>query len=303
MDSLPLVSVICLCYNQKKFLADAIRSVQRQSYAHTELIVVDDASTDGSQELLIELNQEIPFQLILNQTNMGNCKSFNLGFTRSKGEWIIDLAGDDILLPQRIEEGVGYSRPEVGVQYSDAFLIDEAGKTTGTFYARNAEGQLLNAKPQGMIYQELITQYFICPTSMMIRRSVLEVLGGYDERLSYEDFDFWMRSSRHWEYQFHRAPLVQKRILKNGLGQQQRHLRNKHASSTYRVCEQIFELNQNPAEDRALIQRCQYEIKHVIKTLNLEWVMPYLQLIRKILKRMKSSAGYRRLSPPSSIDK
>ncbi|MGE0590079.1 MAG: glycosyltransferase family 2 protein, partial [Cyclobacteriaceae bacterium] len=131
----PLVSVICLCYNHEKFVEEAIESVLAQTYPNVELIVVDDASEDGSVNVLESLISRQPhIQFIKNRENLGNCKSFNLAFAKSKGEFVIDFSADDVLLPNRIEEGVKkfiLSGDEYGVQFSDAILINESGKKIG----------------------------------------------------------------------------------------------------------------------------------------------------------------------------
>ena len=120
---------------------------------------------------------------------------------------------------------------------------------------------------------------------MMIKKEVFSKLRGYDETLKYEDFDFWIRSARHFEYVFNKAPLVKKRIVKNSDSANQFALRSEHSHSTYRVCEKIFELNKDKAEDKALIGRCLYEITICLKTLHFGLMLKYLKLIPKIKTR------------------
>lgn len=88
MNSLPLVSIICLCHNQKDYVQAAIRSVLSQTYSNLELIVVDDASTDGSVEVIEKVIQghgDISFLKL--DENIGNCRAFNRGFHVSKGKY------------------------------------------------------------------------------------------------------------------------------------------------------------------------------------------------------------------------
>jgi glycosyltransferase involved in cell wall biosynthesis len=102
----PLVSVICLCFNQANLVEKAIQSVLHQTYDNIELIVIDDASTDKSRSIIEKLSKTHGFQAHFNPTNLGNCASFNIGFELSKGKYIIDLAADDQLMPPRIIKGV-----------------------------------------------------------------------------------------------------------------------------------------------------------------------------------------------------
>ncbi|MEQ8423656.1 MAG: glycosyltransferase, partial [Cyclobacteriaceae bacterium] len=196
----PLVSVICLCYNHAKYVEEAILSVLNQTYQPIELIVVDDASSDDSvaviESLLIKYSQASFIGL---KENIGNCAAFNLGFAQSKGQFIIDFAADDVLMPDRIEKGVRAlesAGSDFGVQFSDALLIDRYGVTMGLQSDKFSHDSI----PQGDIYREIIDRYFISAPTMLIRREVLEKLQGYDESLAYEDFDFWVRSSRDFEY-------------------------------------------------------------------------------------------------------
>jgi glycosyltransferase involved in cell wall biosynthesis len=288
MDSQPLVSIICLCYNQKKYVGAAIRSALAQTYANIELIVVDDGSTDGSNE---EIRNELAgttVEFIDLPENIGNCAAFNKGLARSTGEFIIDLAADDLLLPLRLEIGIqdfDEAGPKAGVHFSDALIIDESAQPLGTHYRRNKDGKIEGHVPVGDVYIDLIGKYYICPPTMMSRRAVYESLGGYDEALEYEDFDFWMRSSRDFEYIFNPTPLMKYRKVQGSLGASQRVIRNKHTNSTLKVCQKIAQLNRSIEEDEELRKRCWYEIRQCLRTLNLEPINNYFSLIKTIQRR------------------
>ena len=128
LEIYPLVTVIALCYNHEKFIEECLQSVLNQTYTNVELIIVDDFSTDMSRGKIKLFFAKYPFaKIILNEKNLGNCRSFNQAFHISKGKYIIDLSTDDVLLPTKIEEQVKLfeSSEKVGVVFSDADFIDE----------------------------------------------------------------------------------------------------------------------------------------------------------------------------------
>jgi len=281
----PLVSVICLCYNHKEFVIQAIESVLHQTYDNIELIVVDDASSDDSQRIIEKASEIHGFQVLFNEINQGNCKSFNLGFRISKGKYLIDLAADDLLEPDRIKIGVELLEQKgdaYGVHFCDVELLSEKGKRLGTQYKRDAYGKLIDFVPSEEIYSDLVERYFISAPSMMMSRKVLKELGGYDEKLTYEDFDFWVRSSRNYKYAFSDRVLVKKIILNNSLSSIQYQRKNKHALSTAIICEKILMLNENEKENQALLKRINYELKWALITENWEASALFIQLKEKI---------------------
>lgn len=275
----PLVTVICLCYNQKRFLQEAIKSVINQSYSPIQLIVVDDASTDGSPETINQLKTQYPqLEVLLLKENVGNCRAFNRGLAQAKGEYLIDLAADDVLLSDRIRKGVEALKQaggDYGVHFCDAELIDERG----SFLNHHSDKYPHHSIPQGDIYVQVIKRYFICPPTIMFRKSVMDALGGYDETLAYEDFDFWIRSSRQFKYMYSPEPLVKKRIVKHSLGSKQEKFFNQHAKSTYRVCKKTLDLNRTGEEKKALTKRIQYEIKLSLRLLNIWLAIKYAALL------------------------
>lgn len=274
----PLVTVICLCYNHSKFVQEAIESVLTQTYPFVQLIVVDDASTDESATIIRQLVVQHPaIEFLSLPQNLGNCKAFNKGLSLAKGEYIIDFAADDVLLPNRIDAGVKTLQnagPDYGVHFSDAEWIDEAGKH---LYFHSDRFPHITI-PQGDVYKELISRYFICPPTMMFTQEVINSLGGYDESLTYEDFDFWIRSSRKFNYVYAPQVLVKKRLTSTAMANRQFKLLNKHSRTTFRVCKKIMELNRSNDEQRALNQRIYYEIKLNIRLLNLRVAFDFLLL-------------------------
>ncbi|MBK5279172.1 MAG: glycosyltransferase family 2 protein [Bacteroidia bacterium] len=280
--SQPLVTVICLCHNHERFVREAVESVYRQSYSRVQLIIVDDCSQDQSVALIKELIRDRPeIVFIVNDKNIGNCKSFNLALTVAQGEFIIDLAADDILLPERIATGVGTLQKagiEYGVQFSDAEIVSEKG---GRLYL-HSDKYPHHTIPQGDIYRELIDRFFICSPTMMFRMEVMEHMNGYDESLAFEDFDFWIRSSRKFKYCYVPQVLEKKRLVNSSMSQRQFTRGNHQRWSTLAVCKKIKALNRNLEEDKALQRRLRYEFLLSMRMMDVSLAMQFLKLwVRK----------------------
>lgn len=283
--ALPLVSVICLSYNHAPFVKEALESVLGQTYPNIELIVVDDASTDHSREEIeafIASRRHIKFMPL--PKNMGNCKAFNLGFRESKGAFLVDLAADDIMLPNRIEKQVKLLNERgnnFGVAFSDAYLVNPEGEIQSTYYKKEEK---VNMR-EGDVYEKLLGRQFICTPTMLMRREVLEDLGGYDENLVYEDFDFWVRSGRKYHYAFSEEILTSKRILPHSHG---KGFYGKNAApylhSTIKVCQKARKLNKNQAEHNALAWSVRYYMRLCFFTENFALCHNFWHLLRKITK-------------------
>lgn len=274
-----LVTVICLCHNHKAFVVEALQSVLQQTHAQVQLIVVDDASTDGSKVVIANfVSQQSNIEYIDLPENVGSCKAFNIALKKAKGDFIIDLAADDVLLPERIQEGLACfekNGPEYGLQFSDALLIQADGKSSGLHSDKFPHTSI----PQGDIYKDLIERYFICSPTMMFRKELIDALGGYDEQLSYEDFDLWIRSARRWKYCYIPKALIKRRILPGSLSAKQFSIRSSHQHSTYIICRKIMYLNRTRAEQQALNKRIRYEMRVNLRLLNWKLVWKYMSLL------------------------
>lgn len=286
MTSPPRVTVICLCYNQERFVREAIFSVLNQTHPDIQLLVVDDASTDNSARVIkdcIASHPDIRFFPL--SRNVGNCRAFNHALAHAGGDFIIDLAADDVLLPDRVTQGIlalDGTDGSYGVHFTDAEWISEEGH----LLYRHSDRFPHHTIPQGDIYRDLITRFFICSPSMMFRREVIASLGGYDETLRYEDFDFWIRSSRTFRYRYTPEVLVRKRVVRNSMSKRQFSLLSSQLESTFRVCEKIMLLNRSAAEQRALQKRIVYEMRVCLRLLHLPLFLKYAHLFMQN-RRMK----------------
>ncbi len=279
----PLVTIICLCYNHERFLLEALDSVLSQTYRKVQIIIVDDASSDRSCELLQQWHKEnIATELILNASNIGNCRSFNLALKKARGKYVIDFATDDVMLPNRVEEQVKFFETlnqSYGVVYSDCECIDEDSYLI--------ESGAKKEFPSGDIYKELVESYFISPPTMMIKKEVLEYLGGYDENLAYEDFDFWVRSSRRYKYGYQGIVTTKVRKTSGSLSQKfYGEESGKMLESTLKVCEKAFLLNKSKEERKALGKRISYELRQSMFTSNFDLANSFFEL--QVLNRTVS---------------
>lgn len=288
-NHLPQVTVICLCYNHEHYVEECILSVQAQSYPNIQLIIMDDCSTDSSWTVIQRLVSEKSISALCLQTerNMGNTKAFNHALKYAEGKYVIDLSTDDVLRETRVEKQVVYfeSLPfNYGVIYGDASYISEDGVP---LFRTNRKGRSL---PEGDIYKDLIVRYFIPSPTMMIKKEVMDELRGYDEELAFEDFDFWIRSSRNWYYGYQKEDLTLIRRSTNSLSSGWYKTGDRQLHSNYLICKKIAKLNKNEEEAVALNERVNYEYRQAFLTANFEEATLFYGLLveRKAIYFMSS---------------
>lgn len=256
MSSSPLVSVIITCFNHAPYLMKAVDSVLTQHYDNLEIILIDDASSDASVATIRKITQTYPFiKAVFNQQNRGVCASFNKALSISKGAFIIDLAADDYLLPNKITAQLDKFNTlpnDYGVVYSDLIFEDEKGDELVKF---NKKQFFL----EGNIFSNVVARHCVYASTMLVKREVYDELNGYDESLTYEDFDFFVRTARNWKFACVKKPLMVKRELNNSLGKQFFKPGNKLGKSTLKVCRKVKRLIRNKDEKKALKQRLYYE--------------------------------------------
>jgi glycosyltransferase involved in cell wall biosynthesis len=290
MQENPLVSIICLAYNHENFVVETLNSVLHQNYQPIELIIVDDYSKDRTK---LEINNWLlshpEVQFIANEFNIGNTKSFNNALKIAKGEYIIDLAADDLLLPNGIQMQINAFQKSkfknLGVVYGNAEIINEDGSFNSFYFPVDKNGKVISKRIIGDIYSSVLsTGDSICSVSALIKKSVFDFLGGYDETLAYEDLDSWIRASREYEFDFIDEVLVQKRMVTNSLGSNFYKKKHKINISTYKILKKAIKLNRSKMEDLALLKRVHHEIIHsfrnqswtlLIKNINLKLVISW----------------------------
>jgi glycosyltransferase involved in cell wall biosynthesis len=282
----PLVSVICLCFNQRDWIEEAIHSVINQSYPHIQLIIADDASTDGSSGVIEKLKTEFPqIRVLLFGRNQGNCKAFNTALREAQGEYVVDFAADDVMKASRIEKQVALFNQlddSYGVIFTDAHYIDSGGKFIREHYEYLRKKKLLGSVPEGDVYRDVLSRYFIASPTMMVRRTVFDRLDGYDETLGYEDFDFWLRSSRYFKFAFLNESLTLIRRTGNSMSSGWYKRGDKQLYSTYLVCRKAIDLNRDEDDRNALITRVRYEMRQSILSDNHYEAVLFYQLLRDL---------------------
>ncbi|SHG05785.1 Glycosyltransferase, GT2 family [Flavobacterium segetis] len=292
MQSNALVTVICLCFNHEKFVVEALNSVLNQTHKNIQLIVADDFSTDNSVQVIekwLKKHLEIPF--LVNKQNLGNTKTFNQCLKLAKGEYIIDLAADDLLNKDCIAnqlKGFKESKYEkLGLIYGNAELINENGIHIKNYFETNSNLERIKKQPTGDIYIGLLNgNNNLCSISSLVKREVFDTLNGYDENLAYEDYDFWIRASRIYNFDYVDKILVQKRVLKDSMYTLLTKKNNKKTRrfnySTYLILQKAFKLNRSKKEFVAMLKRIHFEMTVAYKTRDFIVLMKYFALELKV---------------------
>ena len=133
LENQPLVSVIMPCYNMEKYITATIHSVQRQTYPHWELLIVDDASTDGTVDIVQNLcSQDDKIQFVVKPKHSGIADTRNQCIRMAKGRFLAFLDADDMWHPDKLEQQLQFmTERKIGFSYSSYDCVDEDGNPLG----------------------------------------------------------------------------------------------------------------------------------------------------------------------------
>lgn len=186
----PMVSVVIPTYNRADTVARAIRSVLTQTFEDWELVVVDDDSADDTEKVVASFGDS-RIHYIRHEHNRGQSAAQNTGIQSSRGTYVAFLDSDDEWLPEKLAKVLDRfeaSTNDVGLVYSGKKLVTEAGRML----------KVRSPTLQGDVCKHLLEWDFIGSCSrVVVRRSILELVGGFDEQLvNCQDWDLWIRVSK-----------------------------------------------------------------------------------------------------------
>lgn len=185
---IPRVTVLMTVYNGMPYLPQAIESVLRQTFADFELLIIDDASTDGSI-FCIGSYGDPRIRLVRNDQNMGQAASLNKGLSLVASDFIARLDQDDVCVPSRLEKQLAYleNHPEAAAVGSSVAWINSKGRTLGvTGFRIDDFGSFV-----GVLLGQATP---VAHPTAVFRREILKKLGGYDPSYApCEDYELWCR--------------------------------------------------------------------------------------------------------------
>ena len=209
------IDVVIPAYNAEPYLRQALESVLIQGPIVGQLIVVNDGSSDGTAQCVLDFqiaHPELSLQLI-NQSNCGLAAARNVGITRAQAPFIALLDADDVWLPEKLQlQWDCFSRStdtQLGLVYGGYELISSTGQNLTT------ERGIVKPSLRGSAHAQLLRGNFISGSgsNVLIKKLVFERVGLFDETLqASEDWDMWLRISKEFHVDFVAAPLVEIRV-------------------------------------------------------------------------------------------
>jgi glycosyltransferase involved in cell wall biosynthesis len=181
------ISVIMSVYNGEMYLAQAIESILGQTYGDFELIIINDHSDDGTNEIINSYLSDKRISVILNRKNIGITASLNKGIRQSKGKYIARHDADDISAKSRFEKQISIMEhdPKIGVLGTAFYEIDNNSKIIGEVHVPLSDLQIRKC-----IFKINPFNH----STVMIKRSVFKNMGLYNEKfINAQDYELWFR--------------------------------------------------------------------------------------------------------------
>lgn len=201
----PRVSAIIPVYNAWDYIRATVDSVLAQTYSEVEVVVVDDASTDGTADILKAYGDAITY---LRQENTGVSAARNRAIRASTGELLAFIDHDDLWYPTKLERQVALfqARPDLGLVYSNCEYINGRGDPRGEYLAPGRQHR-------GRVLAVLFLDCFVPLLTAVVRRDVFDEVGEFNRRWSIaEDYDLFLRVAERYEVDFVDAPLAGYRV-------------------------------------------------------------------------------------------
>lgn len=200
----PLVSVVIPVFNGESCIARAIQSALDQGCADLEVVVVDDGSTDRTSEIVRRFGKSVIYKY---QHNQERSVARNTGIELTRGRYIAFLDADDWWLPGKLERQIAHAErhSNLGIVYSWVSVVNEDGKLL-----RLLGNERPSCETTGVdLFEWFLLGHSVPTPSVIIRRECLDVVGCFDETITYiEDWDLWMRIASRYSIGHVTEPLA-----------------------------------------------------------------------------------------------
>lgn len=207
-NDLPLVTILIPAYNASPYISESLESALGQTYEALEIMVVDDGSTDNTEELVREFGDKVVY---LKKENGGPSSARNYGIARAKGEYIAFLDADDLWYPEKIAIQIEafQNEPELGMTYCNMQPINKEDVLTYVKPYPEAVSQRFS----GDVFYKLFMFNFIPTPTVMVKKEVFEKAGLFPEHLRFsEDYHMWLRICAYYKARHIDQVLAYRRI-------------------------------------------------------------------------------------------
>lgn len=214
----PLISIGLLTYNHEKYISDALEGLLSQDYERIELIILDDASTDSTRQIIYRYMERIQnkFVRVIDLSNQKNCGNIphncNRLIMEMEGEFYFVTSGDDILLANGISSLYEklQNHAECMIVYSNMIFISDEFRFDETFSIGDVfiKNKKSGVEPDNLFQQLMAHNVSITAPTVLFRREVFDKYGYHDEDIAFEDFEYWLRISQTEKFFFLDKPTV-----------------------------------------------------------------------------------------------
>lgn len=228
------VSVIIPTYNSAQYLDAAVKSVLEQTFTDYEILIIDDGSTDKTEEVIKQFGDSVRY---IRQKNQGVSVARNLGIKESVGKYVAFLDADDVWLPAKLEKQILALEKahDSKVCYTEYISVSDDMKPT----------ELKRLRTNGSVLNDLLLRGNVVgpPSALMCERVLFEKLGGFDSNLSLcADWEMWFRLSLATDLFFLKEPLVKYRLHDSNMSKNVKLLEE----DTVRLLEKSFAIKSLP---------------------------------------------------------
>ena len=269
------IAAVIPTFNRASLVSRALDSVMRQTFLPSEIIVVDDGSTDNTENLISEKYRTVAY---LKTENKGVSAARNIGIKATKSEWIAFLDSDDEWLPQKLEKQIA----KVSNKHSYKIVhCEEIWIRNG----RRVNPKIKHKKYGGYIFEKCLPLCVISPSAVVIHRDLFQELGYFDETLpACEDYDLWLRICAKYPVLFVDEPLIKKfgghddQLSKRFWGMDRFRVEALHKILTLGKLTE----SQKQKATEMLINKCSILINGFVKRGNYQAVQKYKGLVGKV---------------------
>lgn len=209
---MPTVTIAIPTRNRAELLAIALESALTQTFTDTEILVLDDASTDDTAQMVGAIDDP-RVHYVRHDPKIGMAANWNYGYEHGRGEYVTVLHDDDYWAPTFIERAVAEfkAEPTAGLVYAPYEIVDEHGAVTKPAPTQLTEIGALDPPP--VVLEQLVRTTWIGWPTIMVRRTCMLEIGGFVEDFPYhKDWSVWLQLAARWPVRWIPEPLGSFRV-------------------------------------------------------------------------------------------